>query len=171
MIVRPERADEDEAIAAVVEAAFRSPDEARLVQSFRASAGYLPELALVGAEDGEVVGHVMFTLTELVDGTSILMLSPLAVRPDRQRRGVGTALVREGLRASADRTEPLVVVEGDPRYYSRFGFLPASELGLERPYDSIPEAAFQALRLPAYVEGTSGRVTYPPPLTPFYEAL
>ena len=170
MIVRAERAeDDDDAIAAVVEAAFGSPGEARLVERFRASAGYLPELALVAEDGGEVVGHVLFTLTELVDGTSILMLSPLAVRPDRQRTGIGTALVREGLRLSAERTEPLVIVEGDPRYYSRFGFVAASTLGLERPYESIPEAAFQAQRLPAYVETARGRVVYPPPLAPFYE--
>lgn len=87
MIVRAERAEDDDTIALVVEAAFGSPDEARLVEGFRASAGYLPELALVADDDGEVVGHVMFTVTELVDGTSILMLSPLAVLPDRQRMG------------------------------------------------------------------------------------
>jgi putative acetyltransferase len=113
----------------------------------------------------------MFTLTELADGTSILMLSPLAVRPDRQRTGIGSALVRKGLRVSAERTEPLVIVEGDPRYYSRFGFVAASELGLERPYEKIPVAAFQALRLPAYVQRARGRVHYPPPLAPFYERL
>lgn len=170
MIVRAERAEDNEAIAAVVTAAFGSPDEARLVEGFRASAGYLPELALV-AEDGEVLGHVMFTLAELAAGTKILMLSPLAVRPDRQRTGIGTALVHEGLRLCAERSEPLVIVEGDPRYYSRFGFVAASQLGLERPYEKIPEAAFQAQPLPAYVEQARGRVVYPPPLTPYYETL
>jgi putative acetyltransferase len=64
-----------------------------------------------------------------------------------------------------------VIVEGDPRYYSRFGFVVASELGLERPYETIPEAAFQAVRLPAYVEGARGCVIYPPALAPFYERL
>jgi putative acetyltransferase len=171
VIVRAERAEDHDEIAAVVEAAFASPDEARLVESFRASPGYLPELALVADEDGEVVGHVMFTLAELVDGTTILMLSPLAGRPDRQGAGIGTALVREGLRISAERDEPLVIVEGDPRYYSRFGFVAASELGLERPYEKIPEVAFQAQALPAYVAQARGRVVYPPPLTPFYETL
>ncbi len=171
MIIRPERAEDHDAIASVVEAAFGSPDEARLVESFRASAGYLPDLALVAEDAGQIVGHVMFSLAELVDGTSILMLSPLAVRPDRQRAGIGSALVRKGLRTSAERTEPLVIVEGDPRYYSRFGFVVASELGLERPHETIPEAAFQALRLPAYDERARGRVIYPPPLAPFYEGL
>jgi putative acetyltransferase len=170
VIVRAERAEDNEAIAAVVTAAFGSPDEARLVEGFRASAGYLPELALV-AEDGEVLGHVMFTLAELAAGTKILMLSPLAVRPERQRTGIGTALVHEGLRLCAERSEPLVIVEGDPRYYSRFGFVAASQLGLERPYEKIPEAAFQAQPLPAYVERARGRVVYPPPLTPYYETL
>ena len=64
-----------------------------------------------------------------------------------------------------------MIVEGDPRYYSRFGFVAASELGLERPYEAIPEAAFQALPLPAYVERARGRVVYPPPLTPFSDSL
>ena len=171
MIVRTERPDDHDVIAAVVGRAFGSLDVPQLVERFRASAGYVPELALVAEDDGEVVGHVMFTLAELATGTSILMLSPLAVQPDRQRRGVGTALVREGLRLSAQRTEPLVIVEGDPKYYSRFGFVAASELGLERPYETIPEAAFQAQPLPAYVERARGRVVYPPPLAPFYEAL
>lgn len=171
MIIRPERAEDYDAIASVVKTAFGSPDEARLVESFRASAGYLPDLALVAEDAGQIVGHVMFTLAELVDGTSILMLSPLAVRPDHQRAGIGSALVRKGLRGSAERTEPLVIVEGDPRYYSRFGFVAASELGLERPYEAIPEAAFQALRLPAYLERVRGRVVYPLPLAPFYEGL
>jgi putative acetyltransferase len=54
-------------------------------------------------------------------------------------------------------------VEGDSRYYSRFGFARASELGLERPHDRIPEHAFQGFRLPPYDERARGRVRYPPP--------
>jgi putative acetyltransferase len=73
---------------------------------------------------------------------TILILSPLAVQPERQRQGVGT---------------------GDPRYYSRFGFRRASELGLERPHEKTPEYAFQALPLAGYDSGLRGRVVYPPP--------
>lgn len=170
MIVRAERGDDHASIAAVVGAAFGSQDEVELVRDFRASPGYLPGLALV-AEDEEIVGHVMFTLTALEGGPAILMLSPLAVRPDRQRQGIGTALVQEGLRLASERDEPLVIVEGDPRYYSRFGFVPASALGLERPYEAIPEAAFQAQRLPAYDEAARGRVVYPRELARFYTTL
>jgi putative acetyltransferase len=162
VIVRPERADDHTVIGAVVEAAFGSPVEPRLVEDLRASPGYVPELALV-ADDGDVVGHVMFTVTEIEGGPGILMLSPLAVRPDRQRQGIGSRLVEEGLRGCRERSEPVVIVEGDPRYYSRFGFVRASELGIERPHERTPEWAFQALPLPAYDEGVGGRVVYPPP--------
>jgi putative acetyltransferase len=113
VIVRPERSADFAAIRALVQAAFDSPVEPKLVDDLRGSPGYLPELALV-AEDEEPVGHV--TITELESGTPILMLSPLAVRPDRQREGVGSALVEEGLRRARERQEPVVVVEGDPRY-------------------------------------------------------
>jgi putative acetyltransferase len=162
VIVRPERADDHAAVAAVVRAAFDSPVEPKLVEDLRASPGYVPDLSLV-ADDGEVVGHVMFTVTEIERGPQILMLSPLAVRPDRQRQGIGSRLVEEGLRGCRERGEPLVIVEGDPRYYSRFGFVRASELGLERPHDQTPEWAFQALPLPTYDERVRGRVVYPPP--------
>jgi putative acetyltransferase len=163
VIVRPERADDHAEIGELVGAAFGSPVEPQLVVDLRASAGYLPELALVADDDGELAGHVMFTVTELEDGTAILMLSPLAVLPARQRQGVGSTLVHEGLLRAAARDEPLVIVEGDPRYYSRFGFARASELGLEPPNEGVPEHAFQALRLPAHDEGVRGRVRYPPP--------
>jgi putative acetyltransferase len=161
VIVRPERSADFTAIRALVQAAFDSPVEPKLVDDLRGSPGYLPELALV-AEDEEPVGHVMFTITELENGTPILMLSPLAVRPDRQREGIGSALVEEGLRRARERDEPLVIVEGDPRYYSRFGFRRAKELGLERPNEGTPEFAFQALPLPAYDASLRGRVLYPP---------
>lgn len=164
-MIRPERGDDYEHIARVVGSAFATePAVVELVELLRASPGYVPELALVAEDDGDVVGQVMFTESR-VEGAdaTILILSPLAVRPDRQRQGVGSALVREGLRVADERRFPLVIVEGDPRYYSRFGFRRALELGLERPHEQIPEVAFQALPLAAYDPGLDGRVVYPPP--------
>jgi putative acetyltransferase len=165
VIVRAERRDDFERVAEVVGAAFVSePEVVELVDLLRASPGYVPELALVAEVDGAVVGHVMFTesTVEGADAT-ILILSPLAVQPEHQRQGVGTALVREGLRRCETHGAPLVIVEGDPRYYSRFGFTRASELGLERPHEQTPEFAFQALPLERYDPGLRGRVVYPPP--------
>jgi putative acetyltransferase len=165
VIVRNESHDDFETIAQVVRAAFvDEPDVVTLVELLRASPGYVPDLALVAEDDDEVIGQVMFT-ESTVDGSdaTILILSPLAVRPDRHRQGVGSALVREGLSRSEAHGAPLVIVEGDPRYYSRFGFRRASELGLERPHEQIPEVAFQVLPLAGYDETLRGKVVYPPP--------
>ena len=74
----------------------------------------------------------------------------MAVRPDRQRQGVGTAVVRAAVAAADEHGEPLVLVEGIPAYYQRFGFVSATELGLERPDERIPDQAWLALPLGAY---------------------
>ena len=171
MIVRAERESDFPEIFAVVQAAFGDEPVGPLVDALRPLPGYLPDLALVAEDEGEIVGYVMFSYADVAEGGRVLMLSPLGVRPDRQRQGIGSALVEHGLRLARERGEPVVIVEGDPRYYSRFGFVAASELGLERPYEKIPEVAFQAQALPAYVEQARGRVVYPPPLAPFYETL
>lgn len=174
--IRPERPDDAEAIAAVVEAAFGSPVEAQLVADIRASPQYVPELALV-AEIGDpmeatghrVVGHVMISGCTLRgdDGTErpIVMLSPLAVAPEVQRHGVGAALVRAVVDAAAAAGEPLVVLVGSPAYYLRFGFEPAADHGImiHLP-DWAPPEAGQVLRFPANDPTLVGRgtVVYPP---------
>ena len=160
MIVRAEREPDFPQIFSVVRAAFGDEAVAELVEALRPLPGYLPDLALV-AEDDEIVGYVMFSYAGLAEGGRVLMLSPLGVRPDRQRTGIGSALVEEGLRRARERGEPVVIVEGDPRYYSRFGFGRAIELGLEEPHEGIPDGAFQALALAP--EHPRGRVVYPPP--------
>jgi putative acetyltransferase len=91
----------------------------------------------------------------------VLILTPMAVRPDRQREGIGKAVVRAALAAADIREEPLVLVEGVPSYYPQFGFRPALELGLLRPDERIPEAAWMAASLSAYDPTVRGRVSYP----------
>jgi putative acetyltransferase len=154
-------------VAAVVEQAFRSPAEARLVEAIRASPGYLPELALVAERDGRVVGHVMISLVglEAADGSTgtVPSLSPLAVHPEEQGRGIGSALVREVTAAAGRRGEALVVLEGDPAYYGRFGFEPAAGRGIhiDLPSWAPPEAA-QVLVLRPDATLPTGRIVYPP---------
>lgn len=158
MIVRPETPADFEAIAAVVRAAFvDEPQVAHLVGAIRASDEYRPAFSLVADEDGAIVGHVMLSGLP-IDGARALQLSPLAVRPDRQRCGIGVSLVQAALAAAAG--ERLVCVEGDPRYYSRFGFRVSTELGVERPHEGVPEWAFQAVALAD--DYPRGRAKYPP---------
>jgi putative acetyltransferase len=165
--LRPEEARDFDAIDAVVEAAFGSPVEAKLVRDIRADACHHPERALVAEQDGEIVGHVMIGSCSLVDGDTtrtIAMLSPLAVRPDRQRDGVGSALVRAAVAIADDAGEPLVILEGSPAYYGRFGFVDARTLGIHMSLpDWAPPEAGQALPLAAYDAAIRGTAVYPPP--------
>jgi len=120
-------------------------------------------LSLVALKGDEVVGHVMVTRSildappRLVD---VQVLSPLAVLPERQRRGIGSALVRHAVELLEARGVPLLFLEGDPAYYSRLGFTPGDEHGFRKPSLRIPDAGFQVLRLPAYEAWMTGTLVY-----------
>lgn len=120
-------------------------------------------LSLVAEQDGEIIGHVMLTRS-LLDAPNRLLevqvLSPVGVLPARQRRGVGSALIRHALQIMTERHVPVVFLEGSPAYYSRFGFQAGARLGFRKPSLRIPDAAFQALRLPAYEDWMVGTLVY-----------
>ena len=163
MEIRPEADADHAAVAAVTAAAFGRQDEARLVDAIRACDDWVPELTLVAEDGGDIVGHVMYSYSALEGSdTPLLQLSPLSVLPARQNQGIGAALTRESLRLADERGEPLVVVLGHPTYYPRFGFRPASELGL-LPANPEWGPAFMAAPLSAYDASLRGRVTFAPP--------
>jgi putative acetyltransferase len=164
LVVRCERPEDEREISEVVAAAFGDASVAEFTESIRASAGYVPELTFVGEEDGRIVGYTMLSYVDLDGGSVIrvLILTPVAVQPHRQRQGIGTAVVRAAVAAADERREPLVLVEGIPAYYPRFGFVSATALGLERPDERIPDLAWLALPLSAYDPDVRGRVVYPP---------
>jgi len=160
--IRPEHPGDLEAIREVNRLAFGQEDEGRLVDALRAG-GYA-RLSLVAEEGGRVIGHVLFSDLPIRTerGTvGALALAPLAVVPARQKQGVGTLLVREGLRACAEAGHRIVVVVGHPDYYPRFGFSPELTARLKAPFSG---PAFMALELvPGALEGVVGEVRYPPP--------
>lgn len=161
-MIRRERHEDEAEIARVIEAAFGDEGVARFAEQIRASPGYVPELAFVSEERGEIVAHTMLSRVRLAGpDVDVLILTPMAVRPDRQRQGVGRALVEAALAAADELGEPLVLVEGVPSYYPQFGFLPASERGFDRPDPRIPEAAWMVRPLSAYDPALRGRVVYP----------
>ena len=160
MIVRPERAEDEHELAALIDAAFGDTETSVFTARIRASPGYVPELTFVADDDGDLVGFTMLSYVTAGDA-EVLILTPMAVRPDRQRAGVGKQVVRAAIAAADARREPVVLVEGVPSYYPQFGFRSASELGFERPDPRIPEAAWLALPLAAYEPSVAGRVAYP----------
>ncbi len=144
--IRPEQPGDADPVREIHRLAFSRPDEARLVDRLRHSDG---AISIVACDGGLVVGHVFFTPVTIDPprgDAPTAGLAPVAVRPDRQRRGVGGALVRKGLAACRDHGYAAVVVLGDPHYYSRFGFVPAAarRLAYERP---VPPEAFMIVEL------------------------
>ncbi len=163
MRIRAETEGDRRAIADVTTAAFGQEDEARLVEAIRACDEFVPELSLVAEENGRIVGHIMFSYSALEGSdTRLLQLSPLSVAPDRQGHGIGSALIRKALRLADEQGEPLVLVLGHTTYYPRFGFRPASTLGLQPPNPDW-EAAFMVVPLKAYDPSLRGSVTFAPP--------
>jgi putative acetyltransferase len=167
--IRPETANDRDAIRGVVAAAFDSSAEADLVERIRASPEYMPQMALVAEDDGGIVGHVMISgaLLRSDDGSErrISMLSPLAVIPGRQRHGIGSALVRAAVEIADALGEPLVILEGDPAYYGRLGFEHSLRYGIQihLPGWAPPEAA-QVKRLMSFDRNDPtlrGTVVYP----------
>ena len=159
--IREERPFDHAAIHAVNTAAFDTPAEADLVDTLRTRA--VPYVSLVAELDGEIAGHILFTPVTLTDPPGLVMgLAPLAVRPDRQRQGVGAALVREGLTRLRQLGAIAVVVLGHPDYYPRFGFEAASRFGIRSEYD-VPEDAFMLIELvPGSLDGVHGTARYHP---------
>lgn len=156
MTVRQERPEDADAIRAVEEAAFGKPDEARIPDALRGTEEWA--VSLVAEEDGRIVGHVLLSWARL-EGRPVLLLGPIGVLPERQGVGIGSALVEAALAWAEEQAEPLVALEGNPAYYSRFGFRPAHEFGVVGP---PPNAQYVQVRpLAAYDPTCRGRLEYP----------
>jgi putative acetyltransferase len=169
VLIRREGEADAEAIRAITAAAFarpgapgHPPPEVRLVDELRESAAWIPALSLVATgPGGDVTGHVLCTRGHVGD-VPVLALGPLSVRPDRQRTGVGSALMHAVLGAGDALDEPLVALLGDPGYYGRFGFR------LGRAYQITPPVAgwqphFQVRLLTAYRPPVRGPFRYAEP--------
>ena len=163
MTIRPERQDDVARVHDINTLAFGQPTEALLVDKLRMSCGDAVSLV---ADDNGVVGHILFTPVTIENSGRSLIgmgLAPMAVRPDRQREGIGTELVGRGLAMLRDRGCPFAVVVGHPEYYPRFGFEPASRRGLASQWDGMPDAAFMILVLDeTAMAGVSGVARYRP---------
>ena len=162
--IRREESGDAAAVRAVNEEAFGRPNEADLVEALRRSGKVA--LSLVAVDEGEVVGHVLFTAVTLGGAErrgGWAGLGPLAVRPEFQNRGIGSALVTAGLEACRRAGCEVVVVLGHPTYYRRFGFRPANQYSLQCEF-AVPEDAFMVVELrEGALEGQTGVVRYQQP--------
>jgi putative acetyltransferase len=160
MIIHTERAQDHDAIAELTTKAFAAAEhsdgtEAEIVAALR-DAGALT-LSLVALEGEEIVGHVAFSpVTIAGEYCEWFGLGPVSVRPDRQARGIGSALIRQGLDELRARGAAGCVVLGSPAYYKRFGFENDDALR----YEGAPPEYFMRLTFDDAVP--AGRVEYHP---------
>jgi putative acetyltransferase len=163
LIIRAEKEADYAAIRQINDEAFGETLEGDLVDLIRASDRFVPELSLVAESEGLSLGHVILSYVDIEPGSHrVLQVGPLAVLPAHQRRGVGTALMQEAIRLADSRGEPLLLIEGDPRYYGRFGFKRADESGIEAPDGAHGPQYFMMRPLSAYDPALRGRAVYPP---------
>jgi putative acetyltransferase len=145
MKIRPEIPEDAAAISSVISAAFLKAEhsggnEARIVDALRQANSLT--VSLVAAEDAAIIGYIAFSpVTVDGRGDGWFGLGPVAVMPDRQREGIGSALINAGLRHLRGKGSNGCVVLGDPAYYHRFGFSPNRDLELP----GVPPQYFQRL--------------------------
>lgn len=160
MQIRETSAADQPAILQVHRLAFGQDEEAGLVRAILADPTAAPALSLLAEDGGEPLGHILFSrvrLAEAESGCAAAILAPLAVVPEAQGKGIGGKLIQAGLDRLREAGVALVFVLGDPGYYNRFGFTPASGQGLSAPYP-LPEVYAEAWMVQALRDGVLGEV-------------
>lgn len=159
--IRQETPSDIQAIARLNDQAFGGAYESALIDRLRAAG--LIAVSLVAQDEDDVVGHILLSrLAVTADERRLntLALAPMAVVPERQRQGIGTALVRASIDAARTAKADVIVVLGHPDFYPRFGFSAARAAKLAAPFSGD---AFMALELtPGALGDGTGTVTYPP---------
>ena len=162
MLIRPERPSDTAEISSLTYAAFLNhpqhtpgalPTEHKIVDALR-DANALT-ISLVTKDDGLLVGHVAFSPVCISnEDQGWFGLGPVSVLPERQRKGIGSALIRKGLELLKERGARGCVLVGDPAYYSRFGFRACDNLVLE----GVPPEVFLYLAFGG--ENPTGTATF-----------
>lgn len=132
--IRNEEAKDIEQVREVVSAAFPTEAESRLVDALRANGKAI--ISLVAVQGEKVLGHILFSPVSTTPPSEAkgLGLAPVAVRPDMQSQGIGSRLIRAGLRRCKELGYDYCVLLGGPKYYQRFGFEKASSFGIRNEY-------------------------------------
>jgi putative acetyltransferase len=132
--IRKEQTQDIPQVRDILCAAFPTDAESRLVEALRANGKAI--ISLVAIRDGQVLGHILFSpvSTSPTSPAKGIGLAPVAVHPDVQSQGIGSALIEAGLQLCKDLGYDYCAVLGNPKYYQRFGFAKASPLGMQNEY-------------------------------------
>ena len=150
------------ALDALYPAAF--PDEDLLGVVHALSQDRADVLSLVAVDGSGLAGHVAFTRCAVAGADAeAALLGPLAVSPDRQRQGIGRALVEAGAARMTQAGVALICVLGDPAYYSKLGFTPERDIAPPYPLPQDWRDAWQSLRLDRGASQLRGVLNVPAP--------
>lgn len=174
LIIRPESAGDHPAIRAltieVFTEAFGSGEaEATLVEKLRGQEDFDPNLSLVATIEERVVGHIFFCTVRFQHHPEVraAALAPMSVHRNFQKRGVSSKLARQGLSNCTRRGYVAMFTQGDPGYYSRFGFELLGPKGITTPFRSKYDLALELV--PGALGGVRGPLLYPDAYDPFLE--
>lgn len=166
LVIRRERPQDTSTTRALHDAGFERPQgaehavETTILDGLRDDGDVIDELTFVAELGDEVVGHVVCSRAHMGEGAAVA-LGPIAVRPDRQGEGIGSALVAAVLVTADQLAEPSIVLVGDPGWYAHFGFEPAVDHGVGTP-GAWEGRVFQIKRLQAWRPELAGAFRYAP---------
>ena len=144
--IRSEQPKDINEIRLLNDKAFGQPDEGRIVDKLRKSCNGI--LSIVAISNNKIVGHIMFSPVTIEAQEGVIEgmgLAPMAVLPELQNQGIGSKLLKEGLRIIRNTSCPFVIVLGHEKYYPRFGFQRASKYGLKSQWEGVPDDAFMVM--------------------------
>jgi putative acetyltransferase len=160
LLIRPEQAADAAAVRSILREAFTGEQEAKLVDTLRDNDKAIA--ALVAEKEGHIVGHILFSPVIIESAQQVIKgagLAPLAVLPAEQRQGIGSMLIKQGIGTCRSLQLDYLVVLGQPEYYGRFGFAPASRFGFGNDFGVDEEFMLLELR-PGCLQGASGKIQY-----------
>ena len=166
MIMRTETNKDFEEVYKLNYLAFGNrEDESKLIERIRLSEEFIPELSIVAEMENEIVGHILLSKATVEDQDkqyTVIVLAPIAVRPNYQKLGVGSRLIEEGIRRCRSLGYSIILLIGHPTYYPRLGFQPARQFGLELKQFEVPDEVFMVYEVEeGKLREIQGELKYP----------
>lgn len=160
--IRKEMPKDYDSVRIINDLAFKQSKEGDIVDKLRENCKDI--LSLVAVLEGKVVGHILFSPAQIKYRGKVrtgMGLAPMAVLPEFQNQGVGSGLIKEGIRQIKETDCPFIIVLGHEDYYPKFGFERASIYGLKSQWKSVPDEVFMVMIInKSVMSGITGIVEY-----------
>ena len=160
MLIRQESRTDYRKIRELTDGAFGSTEESQLIDKLRTAGVVL--LSLVAEDEGEIVGHILFSRIVIESAGAaipVVALAPMCVSSVHQKKGIGGALIQQGIRILRQRGEKVIFAVGHKRYFPKFGF--SADLAKQFQCEYSGDTFFTLELQPGWIAGKSGTVVYP----------